>query len=367
MRFALALALASVVAAAASAGGRGAVRGIPHDFSPQTVAGVGARDLWVLGYHRCAGRWCLGLVRSTDAGKHFRRVGTPPLEAAAQSTAPTLVFANARDGYSYVDRETALYLTHDGGASWHRAGPAQAVAAFAAAGGFAYVLTARHEFERSPVGGTDWRRLRLPVSKSLRPISLVARGSHVWFLGPPRHRPDFDTIALSSNHGRTFTRRRGPCLWDLGGTLVPAGDEVVWAVCPSGMLAQLAVSTNGGRSFATIGSLHDPGGLREPGLVNSAQIAAASARVSVLSRGAEGAFLRTTDAGRHWRPVAAPGHIQAVFSLAFSTMRVGAAVVQVRNRTQLWRTSDGGATWLPLGIRRIRIAALHALDSEAPR
>jgi photosystem II stability/assembly factor-like uncharacterized protein len=351
MRFALALVLAAAVAAAATANGRGSARIIPHGFSPQTAASVGPRDLWVLGYYRCAGKWCLALVRSTDAGKHFRRVGLPPLGAQAQSTAPTLVFANARDGYAYVDRGTPLYVTHDGGESWRRAGPAQAVTAFATAGGFAYVLTARFGFERSPVGGTGWQRLRLPVSKGLRPISLAALGSDVWFLGPPRHRPDFDTIALSSDQGRTFTRRTGPCLSELGGTLVPAGDKVVWAVCPTGMMARLSLSTDGGRSFPAIRSVHDPGGGRQPGLINSAQIAAASARVAVLSRGAEGALLRTTDAGRHWSVVGGSGHVQALFSLAFSTKRVGTAVVQIHAHTQLWRTSDGGTTWNSVPIR----------------
>jgi photosystem II stability/assembly factor-like uncharacterized protein len=350
MRLALGFALAGAVAVAATAAsGRGGVAAIPSGFSPQSAAAVGPHDLWVLGYYRCTGAWCVALVRSGDGGTHFVRVGLPPLRAA-QGTAPTLVFANAQDGYVHVDRESPLFVTHDGGQSWRRAGFTQHVAAFTTSGGFAYVLTDRYEFDRSPVGGTGWRSLPLPVQRRLRPISLAARGSNVWFLGPPRRRPDFDTVAVSPDRGRTFTKARGPCLAELGGTLVPAGDGVVWAVCPSGMMAALSLSMDGGRSWK-IGSAHDPGGLRKPGLVNSAQIAAASPRVAVLSRGAEGALLRTTDRGRHWSPVRGSGHIQAVFSLTFSTTRVGAAVVQIRNRTQLWRTTDGGATWHSAPIR----------------
>ncbi|HEX4323187.1 MAG TPA: hypothetical protein VHZ77_01000 [Gaiellaceae bacterium] len=308
---------------------------------------MGASDIWVLGHYRCGQSYCNALLRSTDAGKHFGRVGLPPLPS--QGSTPTVVFANARDGFAYVEHGTPLYLTHDGGESWRRAGTARNVTAFAAARGYAYVVVGDHRLERSQVGRNAWRSLKL--SGVHPPFSLAARGSNVWFLGPPRHRPDFDTVALSSDHGRTFTSDRGPCLSELGGTLVPTGDGVVWAVCPTGNFAELALSTNGGRSFPAVRSVHDPGGLRQPGLVNSARIAAASARVAVLTRGAGGALLRTTDSGRHWSSVPRTGGIKEVFWLAFTTRRVGAAVVQSGPReTQLWRTTDAGATWHSMPI-----------------
>ncbi len=263
MRIALALALAgaAAVATTASAGGA-ASRGVPQGFRPETAAAVGARDLWVLGEYRCSGSWCLALVSSTDGGKRFSRVGLPPF--TSNGIDPTIVFAGARDGFAYVEDETPLYVTHDGGESWHRAAPRRDVTAFVTAGGFAYVVTGPHELERSRVGGDEWQKLMLPFSTLGGPFSLAARGSDVWFLGPPRHRPDFDTIALSSDHGRTFTTLKGPCLAELGGTLVPVAGGVVWAVCPSGMMAWLALSTNGGRSFPAIRSFHDPRGLRQP-------------------------------------------------------------------------------------------------------
>jgi len=307
---------------------------------------VGTRDLWVLGDYHCSGTWCLALVRSTDAGKHFARVSLPSLPA--QATVPTLEFANARNGFVYIDGTRRLYATHDGGSSWHRAGLAGKIVAFALGGGNAYAVVG-HVLERSQVGRNAWRRR--PVRAPRLPVSLAARASDVWFLGPPQHRPDFDTLMLSANRGRTFTARKGPCLSELGGTLVPAPDGVVWAVCPTGNMAQLALSRNDGRSFPSIESVHDHGGLRHPGLVNSARIAAASARVAVLSRGAEGALLRTTDAGRHWRSVPRTGRIKEVFWLGFTTSRVGAALVQLRRRAELWRTTDGGSTWQPMPIR----------------
>lgn len=337
MRFALAVALAGAVAVVATAAyGRGTA-GVPSGFQPETAAAVGTRDLWVLGEGT--------LLRSTDGGRHFGRVGLPPLPS--QGTVPTVEFANARDGFAYVEDESPLYVTHDGGKTWHRAGPARNVAAFASGGGYAY-LAAGDVLERSPVDRSAWRKLTAFVWR-LR-ASLATRGSDVWLLGPPRHRPDFDTVALSSDRGRTFTSRQGPCLNELGGSLVPTAGAVVWAVCPSGTMAGLSLSTNGGRSFG-IRSFHDPGGVRQPALTNGAQIAAASPSIAVLSRGAGGAFLRTTDAGRHWRAVPRTARIRQVFWLAFTNRRVGAAVVQLRNRTVLWHTTDGGITWHFVPVR----------------
>jgi photosystem II stability/assembly factor-like uncharacterized protein len=347
MRFALAIAMAGAFAAFAVGHARGAAHGVPAGFKPETAAAVGKSDYWILGAYGCRTGSCLALVRSTDAGERFSRVAVPPF--AAQGTDPTVVFANARDGFAYVEHTTPLYVTHDGGESWHRAGPRRDVSAFAAAGGFAYVVSGPHELERSRVGRNAWQRMMIAALHA--PFSLAARGSDVWFLGPPRHRPDFDTIALSSDHGRTFTPLKGPCLAELGGTLVPVAGGVVWAVCPSGMMAWLALSTNGGRSFPVIRSYHDPGGLRQPGLTNGGRIAAASARVAVLTRGAGGAFLRTTDAGRHWSAVPRTARIQGVLWLAFTTSQLGAAVVQVGPReTQLWRTTDAGATWQSVAV-----------------
>jgi photosystem II stability/assembly factor-like uncharacterized protein len=341
MRFALALALAGVLASATAASARNTAIGVPGRFHPEAAAAVGTRDLWVLGDGV--------LLRSTDGGKHFVRVVRPPIHSRFT---PTLTFANARDGYAYVGAGTPLYATRDGGASWQRSGPAPEGAAFATAGGYAYMVVGRHTLERSPVGRNAWQKLSLPFSTSGGSIGLAAYGSHVWVVGTtPSRKPQFySRLGRSSNRGSTFVVHSGPCEAGLPGGVTPFDARTLWAVCSSGMMASLALSTNGGRTFA-IRSFHDPGGLGLPSMTNAASIAPASARVAVLTRGAGGAFLRTIDGGLHWSVVPHTGRIQGVIWLVFTTSRVGAALVQIRSGTDLWRTMDAGASWHSLPIR----------------
>ena len=350
MRLALALALTGALAVAAAAYARTARHGVPQGFDPETATAVGTRDIWVLGDYRCGARWCLALLRSTDVGRHFARAAVPSFQS--QGAVPTVVFANARDGFAYVRYGTSpLYVTHDGGESWS-AGPRGGVLGFAVGGGNAYVAIRRLGLERSPVSRDDWRlALRLETQY---PVGLAARGADVWLVGPPRHKPDLDTVALSSNDGRTFTKRAGPCESELGGLPVPAGGGVVWAVCPTGMMAELLLSRDGGRSFPAVRSVHDPGGMGMPTLTNGAQIFPLSPRAALLDRGGGGPLLETTDTGRHWTSLRLPFKIVQLDWLGFTSRRLGLALVQTRRSpasSELWRTTDRGATWhlVPIG------------------
>ena len=158
----------------------------------------------------------------------------------------------------------------------------------------------------------------------------------------------------SADRGATFATTRGPCIPELGGTLVPAGGGVVWAVCPSGMMAGLSLSTNGGRTFPRDSSFHDPGGLRLPLLTNGAAIVPRSTHAAVLYQGAQGPLYRTTDLGRRWTRVRHTARFGQALWLGFATSKVGAALFTTRsheNEASLWRTTDGGATWHLMPIR----------------
>jgi photosystem II stability/assembly factor-like uncharacterized protein len=255
---------------------------------------------------------------------------------------PSLVFANANDGFAYVPETGGLlYATHDGGRSWSAS--LGAVENVAVGGGHVFAITLRHGLERSPVGADTWTELQ-SAHAGAQPIwaSIAADGSRVWLLGPPRRKPDADTIQFSSDSGRTFTSYRGPCYFDLPGRLVPSGAGDVWAVCPSGMMASLLRSTNGGRAFPLPRSFHDPGGVRYPLLTNGGQIYQLSQDAAVLYPGVGAPLYRTSDAGRSWeRAGESWTQADAPFWLGFPTGQVGYAL----DSTKLWRTKDAGRSW----------------------
>ena len=348
MRLALALALAGAVAVAATAAyGHGAVRGVPRGFHPETAAAVGKRDVWILGWYRCGDTQCVALVRSTDAGKRFVRVGLPPL--SLQGNIPRLEFASARLGYVVTGR--GLYVTRDGGTSWHFSG-LKRVLDIALGGGDVYAISGAR-FERSPMSRNSWHTIPLPVRVRFL-VSVAARGRRVWLLGSPHRIRAGDVTLRSTDRGTIFRKSHGPCIPELAGRLVPAGRNVVWAVCPTGMMAGVSVSTNGGRTYPTLRSFHDPGGVRLPSLTNGAGIFPTSAHAAVLYPGASGPLLRTADLGRKWALVRRTARFEQLFWLNFTMSRVGAALFTTRshpNHASFWRTTDGGATWHSLPVR----------------
>ena len=178
----------------------------------------------------------------------------------------------------------------------------------------------------------DWTSRPLPFASDGSVLDLAARGSDVWLLGTLRGDSRHDVLARSNDGGRTFVTDAGPCYPGLGGELTPSASNVVWAVCPTGMMAAAARSTDGGTTFTR---------LNAPPLVNSAAIAPASERVAVLARNGAGANLvRTVDGGATWRRAAGPaGYWQEV---VFSDARTGEALLQNGESESLWRTTDGG-------------------------
>jgi len=349
MRFAVVAGLAAALAVGVAAAAGKSSHGVPRGFRPETAAAVGTRDYWVLGEYQCRSTWCLGLVRSTDGGKHFVRVGSPLLRP--QEVVPSLTFANARVGF--VVGAGRLYVTRDGGTSWRPWGP-RGVTEAAVGGGDVYVLIWRkNRLERSPIARSSWRAVPLPVRYRFL-VSVAARGRRVWLLGSTRHTRVGDVSLRSADRGATFKKSHAPCIPGLAGMFVPAGSGVVWAVCPTGMMAGLSVSTNDGRTFPAFRSFHDPGGVRLPALTNGAAISPSSARAAVLYRGASGPLFRTVDLGRRWILVRRTARFEELFWLHFASSRVGAALFTTRsqpNRASLWRTTDAGRTWSPVPIR----------------
>jgi photosystem II stability/assembly factor-like uncharacterized protein len=332
---------------------------VPAGFNPTSFTAVSAGDYWVLGTVPCRAGRCSSILRTTDGGGRFAAIPAPPLAAAetAGMTA-TLRFADRRNGFAFTSGRggvgSVLYASHDGGSTWHRLALGN-VLAFATGAGNAYLVTARcfadgcrrYRFRRSPVAIDAWTASTPPFALAGSFADLAAHGPNVWLLGTPPSGPNgsgSDKLARSSDGGRTFVTGPGPCVPGRGGELAPSSPDVVWAECPGGNLGAAWRSTDGGVRFTRVPS---------PPLVNSAALAPASSDTAVVApNGAGSRLLRTTDAGATWTRPSTP---RAGFFwpwIGFTDALHGAALVQTRydraaklEVQQLWRTTDGGATW----------------------
>jgi hypothetical protein len=338
------------------------VRAVPLGFIPLSFTAISDSDYWVLGSVPCAGGRCTAIARTTDGGASFSSVRAPELQNAGAPgrSEPTLRFADHDDGWAFVTGAGgAFYATHDGGASWHPVGERNLIA-FASGGGYVYTVTASCtpdrcsalRFERSPVSRDAWTSSAVPFASGGPMLDLSAHGTNVWLLGSRAGQvaSRYDVLARSTDAGQTFAVGDGPCFPDLGGKLAPSSASVVWAVCPTGMMAGAARSTDGGLTFAPLHVLS---------LVNSANLVPASDRAAMLIRNpAGGRPLLTTDAGARWATPRTPTQAPLWIWAGFTDAEIGAAVVQPRygaaggfQMQQLWRTTDGGSSWRNVRFR----------------
>jgi hypothetical protein len=338
LRVLLGIALLSLVGLGNGAGAAH-TSSVPAGFQPVSFTAVSERDFWLLGTVPCHTRRCTVIVRTTDGGRSFVAVHAPALPTSG--TTPELRFADHRDGFAFVRWRGLFFATHDGGVSWRRLALGR-ILGFATGAGSVHVATSR-QLLRSPVAVDAWRAAPLPFASDGSALDLEAHQANLWLLGTRRSTTSSeDALARSSDGGRTFRTGTGPCTPGLGGELAPTSPRIVWAVCPTGMLAGAWRSINGGVSFAR---------LRTPELANSAQLAPASAETAVLARGGSARLLRTTDGGKTWRAARTPRRLASIVYVGFTDARVGAALVETGATSQLWRTTDGGASWSRVRLR----------------
>jgi photosystem II stability/assembly factor-like uncharacterized protein len=167
-----ALAAAGVLAVAPVAGaaaGGGAAAGVPvggpvpPGFLPVSMTFVSASQGWVLGTAPCGHRPCTSVVRTTDGGRSWIGIPAPRFPLApwpGQRGLSTLRFADPLDGFAFGSQ---LWVTHNGGATWHHVRLPGRIGDLETSAGVVYaaVMSRRGMVTvyTSPAGGGRW----LPV------------------------------------------------------------------------------------------------------------------------------------------------------------------------------------------------------------
>jgi len=326
----------------------------PGGFTPVSVSAVGLNDYWVLGYTTSGVSTTTTVLQTTDAGKTFTTVGSPPAIIRATSRGPggglsNIRFGDTTDGWAFGP---SLYSTTDAGTSWTAVnGVAGGVVDLVAANNTAWAIvqTASSSDASSPAvsdqyalwstsygrGPQAWAPVALPITLGSTTPSIVDQDGTVTVMASGPSRADNKVHVLIGAAGKPFTDHTGACEQDLGGTMSNS-KTAIWAVCPHGNGASLYVSSDAGATWtaskanigvetgAAIGAIDDS---------TAVIFDAANQRLSKISGSTVAPTIGTL--------------ISDVTFVGFTTPAVGFAITvgEDGTTTQLLRTVDGGATW----------------------
>jgi hypothetical protein len=327
-----------------------------NSFSPLSVTAIGPTTYWVL--LAGSGCDCMTLKMTSDGGQTFSTLQAPAGKGAKGWTASVIRFANATDGWAFQDADSAgpsLFTTTDGGRSWSETKQfAGRVVDLVAANGKAWaVVDTTPDNQQVPTqfalymtsygqAPEAWIRVSLPIDLGSTLPAIVDQDGTVTVLASGPARANNKVHVLIAAPGGPFTDHTGPCEQDLGGYLSNSATGV-WAICPTGHMAGVSVSTDRGASWKSVQNLPPPS-LPDPGRGGFGAIDDTHA---LVYDPATSGLVRVT-VGSSPQPVtsgpAAVG-VGTVF-IGFTTPSTGFLVTFQEDSTgELWRTTDGGTTW----------------------
>ena len=165
---------------------------VPAGFSAVSVTFVSPNDGFVLGSAPCATPSCTVILRTTDTGKTWHRIGAPPVAVpsdAAPGTAHRIRFATARDGWVFGPD---LWSTHDGGDHWTRQQTDGDVEDLEASTGNAHMVVlvsttngATYRISSTPIASDEWTQSPTTLQKGAAPFGgaqIVLHGQSGWIL-----------------------------------------------------------------------------------------------------------------------------------------------------------------------------------------
>jgi photosystem II stability/assembly factor-like uncharacterized protein len=307
---------------------------VPTGFDPTSFTATGEYTWWLLGPAPCSSPPCTSIVRTTDGGHTFVGIPAPRTTRVSQ-----LRFADSLNGYAYGPQ---LWVTHDGGGTWHQLRVRGVVTDLFASDGWVYADVRMSEhlgvLARSPVDADRWTVLPGSLGAD---SGLWAQGREVLASASPN-----SALLVSHDRGEGFSRYRAPS--GVGCHLESPAPPVVWAQCTQGSASGIWRSINGGRTFPLSGAR--PG--RALLLPDVASFAAASGDTAVFGLRQ---LYRTTDGGTNWSAVRGPQGITSWRYLGFTDPTHGVALGATRwgsrGHVRLYYTTDGGASYHLVMIR----------------
>jgi len=353
---------------------------VPAGFRAVDLTWVSTDIGYALGTAPCATAPCTSITRTTDGGRSW--VGIPAPKAMLSQTdtcsagcdlVSGLRFANAQVGYAFGPN--SLFLTTDGGKTWHKQQGGSAYSLEVVRASFVtlplppspdhWVLRVSGQapscapgcaftVQRASIGGDEWQDMALPSGGQSAGAQLAASGTTVVLatFGNPAGGAENATSVLftSTDSGVRWHKVGEPCPRVSGGPANGEVDTVAVTVAPDGSITGLCAPRGGGAKFtvtSTDGGAHFTAAPASLGAAAGNVLGAASSTTLLVSLDQ---LYRSTDGGRHWQRTDAGGKGPGAASwIGFENPSVGrvlevAGPGEVASAT-VWTTTDAGRTW----------------------
>jgi hypothetical protein len=320
---------------------------VPAGFKVASVTFVSASEGWVLGTtKKCAHAPCTSVLWTTNGGRSWVGIPAPRYKLATFNLGAgldRLRFADPSDGFAYGSQ---LWVTHNGGASWHRVRQVPGnIGDLEASAGRVYavssnVKSARQVVYSSPAGTDSWHRVTgLPITRGYGGLGTITlHGTAGWIILANR--------LYSTKTGSRWVRDSFKCPASWGMTSVAAyNSEQITLLCVGNAglgstQKSLYASADGGAHFRKVGTpprVGDGGVLAEPTVRHLFVATSSGATWLYASRNGGRRWsnsLRLDDGGLGWN------------DFGFTTATQGVAVEGTPSAgSHLWMTTNSGRRW----------------------
>jgi photosystem II stability/assembly factor-like uncharacterized protein len=323
-------------------------------------------DFWMLGTFPCSTRkTCIEIVRSTNAGTTFVRVGAPAVRLDPTNLDLNLQFANADDGYLTVDQVDAagkgsevLFWTNDGGVSWRLVDPGGGVTTpIVTTEGRAYAIVSTckantvegscnsFRLASSSVTSNVWQTHPLPIATETASTTIAAFGSKVWLAIVP-YRSGSLRLLVSEDGGRSFSDLPVTDESALICQMTATSPTTLWGFCDTGNEGYGVRSDDGGVQFSGVNAPANPS--------NAARIIALSNTEAVYSIPLSPDIWLTTDGGSSFRSVFNGPSPAMGMQVGFASATTWILIQNLPAGQELWRTTNSGRSWTRIGLLAVK-------------